>query len=118
MTKPPEYRTFVDAIVDVCKTGQGQVGALIATRGTWNPNHERTLSPEQQAANALLAKLSQHERESLAHLLRSEFEAGVFETLKLLQKTGVAPFESGYEGGPPEDFIGRMNGWTWPAAHE
>jgi hypothetical protein len=34
--------------------------------------------------------------------------------LKVLQANRVTPFESGYEGGPAEDFIGRLGGWDWP----
>jgi hypothetical protein len=65
--------------------------------------------------NLLLAKLGASERETLATFLAQEFEGGVFEALKALEKFQIPPFEGGYEGSPFHDFIGRLSGeWEWP----
>ena len=114
MTKPAEYTSVIDQLVEICQSGQGRVGAQKATRGVWNPNQHALLTAEHRSANELLAKLTDPEREVLANLLHSEFVAGVFETLKTLEVHRLAPFESGYEGEPAQDFIGRLNGWSWP----
>jgi hypothetical protein len=34
--------------------------------------------------------------------------------LKALEEFQIAPFESGYEGSPFNDFIGRLDDWQWP----
>ena len=55
------------------------------------------------------------EQAILALMLAHEVEAGVFETLKVLEQYEIAPFEDGYEGSPFHDFIGRISGeWEWP----
>jgi hypothetical protein len=46
--------------------------------------------------------------------MAKEGELGVFETLKALEEFQIAPFESGYEGSPFNDFIGRLDDWQWP----
>jgi len=49
----------------------------------------------------------------LAQRLAKEVELGVFEILKALERFKVEPFESGYEGSPHNDFVGRLDGWEW-----
>jgi len=112
--KPDLYRVTIDALVLACKQGSGRVGADRVYRGIWNPNADSLGSGEEQELNALLKSLTDAQRSALAHALVKEFEAGVYEALKVLEENKVSPFESGYEGGPQEDFIGRLGGWQWP----
>jgi hypothetical protein len=114
MKKPPLYRAFIDEMVKVCRAGQGQIGAGRAREGVWNRNATPGLLSEQHAINVLLARLDAEERDVLAEMLAQEVVTGVFETLKALEAFKVAPFESGYEGSPFDDFIGRLGGWDWP----
>ncbi len=62
----------------------------------------------------MLENLSTAQRAALASALAKEFQAGVFETLKLLEANQITPFENGYEGSAYEDFAGRLGGWQWP----
>jgi len=39
---------------------------------------------------------------------------GVFETLKTLEEFQIEPFTDGYEGSPHNDFVGRLDDWSWP----
>ncbi len=72
--------------------------------------------PEEHAINVLLQRLTSAEREVFADMLVHEVELGMFETLKVLERHKVPPFEDGYEGSPFHDFVGRMAGdWDWPA---
>jgi hypothetical protein len=114
-SKPKLYRDFIDDLVHVCHLGQGQIGPDRARRGIWNPHITDTTAPDQHAMNLLLAKLGASDRETIATFLAQEFEGGVFETLKALEKFQIAPFEEGYEGSPNHDFVGRVSGeWEWP----
>src|SRR5690242_13397474 len=113
MEKPALYRAFIDALVEVCRNGQGQIGARRARAGVWNGKATSNFLPEQHAINAFLARLDPSEREVLAGMLADEVVTGVFETLKTLEAFKVAPFESGDEGSPFEDFVGRLGGWDW-----
>ena len=114
-SKPKVYRDFIDDLVRVCHLGQGQIGPDRARRGSWNPHITATTAPDQHAMNLLLAKLSASDRETIATFLAQEFEGGVFETLKALEKFQITPFEEGYHGGPYHDFVGRVSGeWKWP----
>ena len=114
-SKPKLYRDFIDDLVRVCRSGQGQVGPTRARRGVWNPHITESSAPDQHAMNLLLAKLEAKDRETIAGFLAEEFEGGVFETLKMLEKFEIAPFEEGYEGSAYNDFIGRISGeWEWP----
>jgi len=115
MTKPKHYREIIDALVDVCVTGQGQLATRRVHAGVWNAAATAEDMPQEHAANVLLKRLSPTEREALAYLLASEFRGGVFETLQALESAAVEPFQDGYEGGPHHDFIGRLGGWHWPA---
>jgi hypothetical protein len=114
--KPEIYRKFIDNMVDVCHNGQGQISAKRFTNGVWNKNAtaEFEFLQDQYEINALLKRLSISDRRIIAKLLCSEVETGVFETLKALEEFEIFPFESGYEGSPFNDFIGRLNDWEWP----
>ena len=114
MHKTPSYRHLIDQLVEVCREGQGQISARRVIQGAWNQTATSTLLPDQRAVNEILSGLTPPQRQLLAELLAQEVVTGVFETLKVLQANRVPPFESGYEGGPAEDFIGRLGGWDWP----
>jgi hypothetical protein len=116
MQKPPLYRSFIEELVEVCRDGQGQIGARRAAQGVWNQNATSSFLPDQHAINELLSSLTPPQRQLLAGMLAQEVVTGVYETLKALEAHRVAPFEDGYEGGPAEDFIGRLGGWEWPSA--
>ena len=47
-------------------------------------------------------------------MLAKEFVSGVHETLVVLHELGVPPFDTGYEGTPFHDFVGRLTDWEWP----
>ncbi len=113
-TKPKKYRDIIDALVEVCHDGQGQIGARRTREGLWNVNATSDYLVDQHEINVLLARLSESEREVLARMLNHQVEVGVFETLKVLEEFKVTPFKDGYEGSPFEDFVGRLNGWEWP----
>ena len=112
--KPRAYREMIDALVAVCREGQGMIGADRARAGVWNRNASANVVPEQHEYNLFLARLTRADREVLARMLVHEVETGVFETLKVLEQFEVAPFEDGYEGSPFHDFIGRLADWEWP----
>jgi hypothetical protein len=113
--KPAVYRRLIDALVDDCHSGQGQIGPRRARAGVWNPHITAETAPDQHKMNLLLARLSPEERETIATMLAQEFEGGVFESLKALEMFEVHPFVDGYEGSPYNDFIGRLQGdWEWP----
>jgi len=112
--KPPIYRELIDALVQACKDGQGQIGAQRAREGVWNPNATREFGPDQHEINLLLARMSPADREILAGMLSRQVEAGVFETLKVLEEFEIEPFKDGYEGSPYHDFMGRLADWEWP----
>lgn len=80
----------------------------------WNPNATPDFLPEQHSINELLSRMTPADREVVAEMLRDEFESGVFESLNVLERFGVPPFEDGYEGSPFHDFIGRLGDWNWP----
>ena len=115
--KPELYQKFIDSLVDMCHNGQGQIGSNRALKGIWNSNATSEYIPEQHKINLLLERLSISDRQVLAKLLSDAVETGVFETLKALEEFQISPFESGYEGSPFNDFIGRLNDWDWPNAH-
>ena len=114
--KPRIYRELIDALVKVCKNGQGQIGARRARDGVWNRNATREFIPEQHEINLLLERMSTSDREILAAMLAQEVVTGVFETLKVLEQYEIEPFKDGYEGSPFNDFIGRLSDWEWPEA--
>lgn len=114
--KPQLYRDVIDELVRGCTSGQGRIGADRARRGEWNANASLTQMPEQHEINVLLGRLDEHEREVLARMLTEQYVAGAFEALRVLEALHAAPFDTGYEGSPYDDFIGRLSGeWDWPA---
>ncbi len=112
--KPRIYRELIDALVKVCKNGQGQIGARRARDAVWNRNATREFIPEQHEINLLLERMSPSDREILAAMLAQEVVTGVFETLKVLEQYEIEPFKDGYEGSPFNDFVGRLADWKWP----
>jgi hypothetical protein len=112
--KPPKYREVIDALVQVCKKGQGQIGAERARAGVWNRNATQDSMSAQNEINLLLQRMTAADRQIIADMLAHQVEVGVFETLKVLEQFEIAPFEDGYEGSPFNDFIGRLANWKWP----
>ena len=112
--KPRIYRELIDALVQACKHGQGQIGARRAREGVWNRNAKPDFIPDQYEINLLLERMSAHDRELLAGMLAHQVEVGAFETLKVLEQFQIEPFKDGYEGSPYNDFIGRLADWQWP----
>jgi hypothetical protein len=110
------YRDIIDRLVRSCREGQGQIGPRRVLAGVWNASANTTPDemPEQVAMNLLLARLDPSDREIIAAMLRDAFVGGVHETLVVLHKTGVQPFDDGYVGTPFHDFVGRLNDWDWP----
>ncbi len=109
------YRKLIDALVRSCEV-QGQVGSKRVLAGIWNPNAEDPALdvPDQRAMNDALRRLSPPDRQVLAQMMAEEFESAVHETLVVLYENQVPPFDSGYEGTPFDDFVGRLGGWEWP----
>jgi hypothetical protein len=118
VNKPRIYRELIDALVQMCKGGQGQIGARRAISGVWNPNATQDFIPDQHRINLFLAGLSASDREILASMLIHEVEVGIFETLKTLESFEIEPFKDGYEGSPFNDFIGRLADWNWPETEQ
>ena len=114
--KPAVYREIIDALVQVCKTGQGQIGLRRVRDGIWNQNATADFIPEQYEINLLLERMSHRDREIMAGMLAHEVELGVFEALKVLEQFQIEPFKDGYEGSPYNDFVGRLADWEWPEA--
>jgi len=109
------YKRVIDRLVEDCHEGQGQIGADRARRGVWNPSAESTGLEDQMAINDLLARLQGADRGVLASMLEQEFVSGVHQALVSLHELGVSPFDKAYEGSPFHDFVGRLDGWQWPA---
>lgn len=111
------YRQIIDAMVVSCADA-GQVSAQRVRLGVWNSNAEESPDApvEQHEMNVLLASLTPAQRDTLAALFAEEFASGVFNALEVLHAARVANFEAGYDGSPGDDFLGRMDGWDWPAA--
>jgi len=109
------YREVIDRLVRACREGQGQIGPRRVRVGVWNENATDDFLPDQKQVNAVLSDLAQDDREVVAHLLEDAFTSGVHEALVVLHECGVEPFDNGYEGSPFHDFVGRLNGWNWPA---
>lgn len=121
MTNDPreQYRDVIDALVRACTDGQGQLGPRRARQGIWNPhaNQHAADMADQQRYNGLLERLSNADRDVLAQMLAEAFRGGVQEALVVLHEAGLSPFEDGYEGTPFHDFVGRLEGWPWPAGN-
>jgi hypothetical protein len=100
----------------MCQDGQGQIGARRAREGVWNKSARRDFIPDQHEINLLLKRLSAADREVIAGMLAESVVTGVFETLKVLGQFEIEPFNDGYEGSPYNDFVGRLDDWSWPDA--
>ncbi len=118
LSKRKTYREMIDSLVEMCRNGQGQIGANRVRKGVWNQYATVDSIPEQHEINLFLARLSESEREILAGMLAQEVETGVFETLKVLEQFQIEPFQTGYEGSPYNDFIGRLDDWEWPESDD
>ena len=114
--KPQVYRDVIDEFVQVCKEGQGLIGARRVRAGVWNASATPDFIPDQHTINLLLKRLSAEDREVIAGMLAHAVEVGVFEALKVLEEFEIEPFRDGYEGSPYNDFIGRLADWSWPDA--
>lgn len=112
--KPQLYRDVIDALVENCRTGQGQIGPDRARKGLWNRNATAESMPGQYRFNELLARLPREDRNIIAEMLAQEYVSGAFAALSVLNDFQVAPFEEGYEGAAYNDFVGRMDDWPWP----
>lgn len=113
-TEDRNYRSIIDRLVEECREGQGQIGPSRARAGTWNASATEKQLHEQHEVNLLLARLSSTDREIIARLLQEEFQSGVHAVLVALHEAGCAPFDCAYEGTPFHDFVGRLQGWSWP----
>jgi hypothetical protein len=117
MSQPPKpqlYRDVIDALVENCKRGQGQICAKRAREGVWNLAATPETMPDQYQFNGLLARLSREDRETVAEMLSQEYVRGAFAALSVLNDFEVSPFEDGYEGAAYHDFVGRLDDWPWP----
>lgn len=116
MKKTKVYRDLIDALVEECREGQGQIGPRRARNGVWHLGATEDHLSDQHQINLLLAGLSVGERETLARMLEHSFSGGIFETLKALGPHEIQPFLEGYEGSPYHDFVGRLQDdeWQWP----
>jgi hypothetical protein len=103
-------------MVHACQHGQGQIGPRRANAGVWNRNATEDSIPEQHEINLLLSRLSADDRRIIAGMLEDAFSGGAFEALKVLEHFAIEPFRDGYEGSPYHDYIGRLQGWEWPAS--
>jgi len=108
------YRDCIDSLVATCRTGQDQIAVTRVRDGVWNAAATESVLPEQYRANPLLLRLSPTERETLAAIMLKQVALGFFETLKALETFAIVPFDSGYEGSPYNDFVGRLNDLPWP----
>lgn len=86
--------------------------------GIWNENASATEIPDQREVNMLLARMSEADRATLARLLGQTFSAGVHASLVALHEAQIRPFDRADEGTPFHDFVGRLDGWAWPANAE
>jgi hypothetical protein len=112
--KPQLYRDAIDALVEDCRNGQGQIGPKRAMKGLWNQSATAASMPDQYRFNVLLARLPPQDRETIAEMLAQEYVGGAFAALSVLNDFKVAPFEDGYEGAAYNDFMGRLDDWPWP----
>lgn len=100
------YGKIIDGLVEMCQNGQGKVYYDRVLSGEWYN--------DRMDFNELLSKLSTDDRKILAEVISDQISNGVFEALKVLEESGIEPFNKSYEGSCFNDFIGRMIGWEWP----
>jgi hypothetical protein len=112
-----QYRSLIDALVEECRDGQGQVLSGWVRRGVWNRyalDHPDEL-PEEDRMNNVLARLDDEDRAVVARMLELSYAGGVHDTLRTLHDHEVPPFDDAYEGTPSQDFMGRLEtDWEWP----
>jgi hypothetical protein len=112
-----KYRSLIDALVEGCRDGQGQVLPGWVRHGVWNAyaiDHPDEM-PEEHRMNTVLAHLGDGDRAAVARMLELSYESGVHDTLRVLHDYDVPPFDEAYEGAPFQDFMGRLKtDWEWP----
>lgn len=111
------YRQMIDAMVVSCSSS-GQVSAERIRAGVWNVNAGEVADtqPHQAVMNDILAALDPEKRHALALLFAEEYSSGVYNALGVLTAAECEPFTEGYDGEPGDDFLGRLDGWEWPAS--
>ena len=112
------YRRVIDELVNATLRGQGRIASDRVRRGVWNPHATPDALADQVAINEVLGRLSEHDRTILAGVVADAFRSGVHQALVTLHEEAVPPFEQAYEGTPFHDYIGRLDGWAWPAGPE
>ena len=112
------YQEMIDALAEKSKS---------CTDANWARRGEAKGSgPHIEKLNALFAKLTEDERETLAQFALDAYAGGIYDALCELEwyadcrdmKITVEGAElplSGFEG-MGNDFIGRREGWVWPDA--
>lgn len=112
------YQALVDALAEKSKS---------CADANWARNGEAKGSGSQiEKLNAIFAKLTAEERETLAQYALDAYAGGIYDALCELEwyadcrgmKITVEGAElplSGFEG-MGNDFIGRREGWAWPDA--
>ncbi len=104
------YRNVIDTLVRSSLEGQGETGPKRVRAGVWHgPGADGTSDAE-----VMLAKLDGRERELVAGMLLEMFVSGVHETLAVLHRGGVAPFDRSYDRTPFHDFVRRLDDEPWP----
>ena len=119
MTKSlEEYKAFIDGLLE---WPQASVGAGRAKEGVWNHNK----IPEQQKFNELLEELTLYQRETLAEMIRGEYESGMFAVLAYITdeinlrglrfvRNGIELAVEPYGTELYYDWICRRAGDAWP----
>jgi hypothetical protein len=112
------YQAVIDAMVDECRHGQGQVLPGWVRRGVWSQHaldHPGEM-PAEQVMNNVLADLDDEQRDVIATMLVLAYEGAMHDALHVLHDHEVPPFDDGYEGAAFNDFMGRLRtDWAWPA---
>ena len=108
------YRDLIDALVEQCRSGQGDIWPKAARAEPHEPDLPPDDRPWHWRLYRVASKLTPEEREDLAMLLAQQFRSGVHAALVALHEAEIPPFEDGYEGTPFHDFVGRLDGWEWP----
>jgi hypothetical protein len=109
------YKAIIDALVE--DTQRNVCDRRVREEGIYR------IAEGYDKANALVASLSQEQREALAEILIDQRKSAVSSALALLDwKLGdeisvtyqgePIPFDQ-CEGGPHGDYLARCNGWKW-----
>lgn len=80
------YRSLIDALVEECRDGQGQVLPEWVRRGVWNRNalDDPDALPEEHRMNTVLAHLGDEDRAVVARMLELSYEGAIHDTLRIL----------------------------------